>query len=327
MLPLVLGFLLGAVTAAPLPAATTQPLRLAGQVFGAQAEIEVRDLPKEAAQQAIEAAFQEMAEIERLLSPDVPAGGLTLLNAAAGQGPRPVDPRLLAALTRAFDFCSWSEGAYGPLGRDLNILWRLRSGGVPAPPAPERLGAASALTACARLRLDPQKGTAELAEGSGLDLWGFAEGFAVDGAVGILRGRGVKNALVTAGMVRRGLGSGPSGKGWPVQLPASLDGSTSRIFLRDRAFALASATEERPLPFVNQRTGQPASGAAAILTVTELAVDAQALAAALAILGPREGRLRLGSLRPQPSVLWMMGTGSGEPLIVGHHWSEVTRPH
>ncbi len=323
MLPLVLGLLFGAVTAAP---SVTQPLRLAGQVFGAQAEIEVRDLPKEAARTAIEAAFQEMAEVERLLAPDVPAGGLTLLNAAAGQGPRPVEPRLLAALTRALDFCLWSEGAYGPLGRDLNALWRLRSGGVPAPPAPERLGAASALTACARLRLDPQKGTAELAEGSGLDLWGFAEGFAVDRAVEILRGQGVKNALVTAGMVRRGLGPGPSGKGWPVQLPASLDGSTDRIFLRDRAFALASGAE-RPLLFVNQRTGQPASGVTSILTLTELAVDAQALAVTLAILGPREGRLRLGSLRPQPSVLWMMGTGSGEPLIVGHHWSEVTRPH
>jgi thiamine biosynthesis lipoprotein len=322
MLLLMLGLLLGAVTAAS-PA--SPPLRLAGQVFGAQVEVEVRDLPKEAARAAIEAAFQEMAEVERLLAPDVPAGGLTLLNAAAGQGPRPVEPRLLAALTRALDFCLWSEGAYGPLGRDLNIVWGLRSGGAATPPAPERLGPASALTACARLRLDPKKGTAELAEGSGLDLWGFAEGFAVDRAVEILRGRGVKNALVTAGMVRRGLGPGPSGKGWPVQLPVSLDGATNRIFLRDRAFALASSTE-RPLPFVNQRTGQLASGAAAILTVTELGVDAQALAAALAILGPREGRLRLGSLRPQPSVLWMMGTGSGEPLIVGHHWSEVTSP-
>lgn len=325
MLSLVLGLLLGAAPAA-LPASPTQPLRLAGQIFGSQVEVEVRDLPKAVAQAAIEAAFQEMAEVERLLAPDVPAGGLTLLNAAAGQGPRPVEPRLLAALTRALDFCLWSEGAYGPLGRDLNIVWGLRSGGAATPPAPERLGPASALTACGRLRLDPQKGTAELAEGSGLDLWGFAEGFAVDRAVEVLRGRGVKNALVVAGMVRRGLGLGPSGKGWPVQLPASgSDGSADRIFLLDRAFALASATE-RPLPFVNQRTGQPASGAAAIMTVTELAVDAQALAAALAILGPREGRLRLGSLRPQPSVLWMIGTGSGEPLIVGHHWSEVTRP-
>ncbi len=90
MLPLVLGLLLGAATAAPLPVATNQPLRLAGQVFGAQAEIEVRDLPQKVAQEAIEAAFQEMAEVERLLAPDVPAGGLTLLNAVAGQGPRPL---------------------------------------------------------------------------------------------------------------------------------------------------------------------------------------------------------------------------------------------
>jgi hypothetical protein len=77
------------------------------------------------------------------------------------------------------------------------------------------------------------------------------------------------------------------------------------------------------LPYLHQRTGLPAQGVAGVAAVTELAVDAQALAIAMAVTGPREGELRLGSLRPNPSVLWFLGSGSGAPLQVDHRWGEV----
>jgi len=60
-----------------------------------------------------------------------------------------------------------------------------------------------------------------------------------------------------------------------------------------------------------------------VAAVTDLAVDAQALAIAMALTGPREGQLRLGSLRPHPSVLWFLGNGSGAPLQVDHRWGEI----
>jgi hypothetical protein len=59
--------------------------------------------------------------------------------------------------------------------------------------------------------------------------------------------------------------------------------------------------------------------------VSELAIDAQGLAVTLLIAGPREGQLRLGSLRPRPSVLWLLGSGTGMPLQVGYRWSEINR--
>jgi thiamine biosynthesis lipoprotein len=308
MLPLLLALLLGT----PPPAA---PVRLAAQAFGRTVEIEVRDLPQDAAREAIQKAFAEVAEIERLT-------GLTALNAAAGKGLQPVDPRLLAVLAVARDFCFWSEGAHGPLGRDLYSLWEPQAP-VPDPPSPERLEQALGLTACERLTLDPKKGTAALEEGGGLELRGFAEGFAVDRAAEVLRQGGAANVFVVIGPVQRGAGPGPGGKGWPVVLPQvpGQEELTGRVYLRDQSLAIAAESDR----YVNQRTGRPAQGVLTIISVTDLAVDAQGLAAALLIAGPREGQLRLGSLRPRPSVLWFMGSGTGEPLLVDYRWSAVSR--
>ena len=127
MLPLLLALLAGA-QAPPAPV----PVRQSMEAFGRPAEIEVRGLPPEEAHGAIQKALAEIAEIERLT-----AGGLAALNATAGKGPHTIDPRLLAALTRARSFCEWSEGAHGPLGRDLYALWGLRSP-VDEPPSPEQ---------------------------------------------------------------------------------------------------------------------------------------------------------------------------------------------
>jgi thiamine biosynthesis lipoprotein len=312
-------------------------LRLATDAFGTRAEIEVRGLPGDRARQAIDAAFAAVAEVERLLAPSSPpgppAGGLGALNAAAGRGPQPVAPGLFTLLQRAQSFCVWSEGAHGPLGRELYDLWGARAP-VSAPPAIERLGQAVEHAACSRLTLDPAAGTATLAQGTGLELRGFAEGYATDRAVDALRQKGATNGFVQIGAVRRGFGPGPDGKGWAVMLPPfpDLDEPIGRVFLRNQALAVA-ATAENPLrvggepfaPFINLRTGQPAEGVVGTIAVTDLALDAQALSVTLAITGPREGRLRLGSLHPQPSVLWLLGSGTGAPLLVDHHWSALAR--
>jgi FAD:protein FMN transferase len=305
-----------------------RPVRVAATAFGGPAEIEVRDLPRETARTAIQSALDEIAEIERLTRPEA-------LNAGAGQGPRTLDPRLMPLLVRAQEFCFWSEGAHGPQGRELYEAWGLRGGQAGAPPQSpdtERLEHATVAARCDTLRLNPSKGTTELATGARLDLGGFVEGHAVDRAVEVLREKGVSNAFVQVGAVQRAIGGGADGRGWKVLLPhyPGMDRAASLFLLRDRAAAVLSI-EDNPmkiseqvfLPYLNQRTGFPAQGVAGVAAVTDLAVDAQALAIAMALTGPREGQLRLGSLRPNPSVLWFLGNGSGAPLQVDYRWGEI----
>lgn len=309
-----------------------RPVRIAATAFGRPAEIEVRDLPREAARAAIQAALDEVSAVERLTGTDA-AGGIGALNAAAGQGPQAVDPNLMPLLVRAQEFCFWSEGAHGPLGRDLYEVWGLRADRAQTgTPDPERVEKAAAAAGCDGLRLSPSKGTAEIATGGRLDLGGFAEGHAVDRAVEVLRQRGVGNGFVQIGTVQRAFGKGADGRGWKVVLPQfpGMDQPAGRFLLKDRAAAILSI-EENPLrfadqavlPYLHQRRGIPTQGVVGMATVTDLAVDAQALAIAMGLTGPREGQLRLGSLRPNPSVLWFLGRGSGAPLQVDHRWGEV----
>lgn len=339
LLLVILGVAAGAVAPAPrvqIQASSQEirPVRIAAVAFGHPVEVEVRDLPRDQARAAIETALAEVAELERLTRTATPdAGGLGALNAAAGTGPQPVNPKLMPLLVRAQEFCVWSEGAHGPLGGDLYSLWGLR--GAPAvagPPDPESLQEAAGVAQCDRLRLVVANNTAELGVGSRLDLRGFVEGYAVDQAVEALRKNGVTNGFVQLGTLQRGVGGGADGRGWKIVLPRfpGTDNPAGRFLLKDRSAAILSVLEDplrvadqALLPYINQRTGLPTPGMVGVATVTEMAVDAQALAIAMALTGPREGQLRMGSLRPSPSVLWFLGNGTGVPLQADHRWSDV----
>ena len=134
--------------------------------------------------------------------------------------------------------------------------------------------------------------------------------------------------------MRRGFGAGPGGRGWKVVLPLfeGLEQPLGEVWLRDQALAVASASHQALRiggdlypPYLNQRTGKPSSGVLAVIAGSELAVDAQALAATSMVLSPHEAQLRLGALRPQPAILWILGTGQGTPLLLEYRWSTVPK--
>lgn len=308
-----------------------EPVRLSAPAFGAQVDVEVRGLPKSEAEAAVAEALREVAAFETSTDPEGAGSAVAALNAKAGAGPQKVDLPLGDLLSRALDFCQWTEGAHGPLGRGLYRLWGLRS---PAAALPDdaALEPAATAAACPGLRYDAQKGTATLAAGAGIDLWGFAEGAAVDRAVEALKRHKAPTGFVQLAGIRRGFGPGPTGRGWRVLLPVfeGLDQPLGEVWLRDQSLAVAAANQrslriggETYPPYVNQRNGKPSTGVLAAITGTELAVDALALAATAMVLSPHEMQLRLGSLRPEPSILWVLGSGQGAPLLLEYRWSNV----
>jgi thiamine biosynthesis lipoprotein len=190
------------------------------------------------------------------------------------------------------------------------------------------------LAACNRLVLDEDKNEALLASNSRLDLWGFDRGAAVDRAAAVLEERGADNYMIQVGEVVRAAGPGPRGEGWRISLghlPA-LSGYGDEVVLKNQSLAVAHKSlnplrigGEVKAPYLDQRNGQPATGVVAVVTVTEEATDAQALAVSLFIAGSRAGQMLLGQLRPLPSVRWYLGSGEHTPLITDYHWSAVDR--
>lgn len=299
------------------------------RALGADVEIEVRGLPEAAASSALASALAAVRAAEAAVA-------RTALDAGPG-----ADRDLRDVLRRAADFCIWSEGAVSPLGRALYDLWGVRrpAAGIPQPPA---LGGAlsrpldcAAFRSALEPRAKPQRGRPSLEDfASHLDLWGFERGFAVDRGVAALRAAGATNGRVRIATVTRAFGSGPAGSGWPVVF-APFAGQTRPIapaMLRDRALAVAGRDEgalriggEWVPPYFDQRTGRPGEGKVAVLVSTDVAVDAEGLAMALFAMPTREGEFRAGTLRPRPSLLWLLGAGDGEPLTLESLWS-VLRP-
>lgn len=310
----------GATAAAPAPTTVTVEDRAFGRLLHLEAK----------AGRGVDAALRQAVVVvhEAEAASDPNNGALATLNAGAGDGPQKPGAELLATLVRALSFCRWSDGTQGPLGGQLYALWGLR---VPrtAVPGPEALQQATAAAACDRLAVDEAKGTVTLAAEARLDLWGFAAGAALDRAVEALAALGVRDASLTLGPIQRAVGQGPSGEGWPLRVPVPpvLSGFTAGLRLRGQAFALASAADgalraggESRAPYLDQRGGRPATGVVATVAITELAMDAQALAATLFATGTRRGSQLLGQLRPPPAALWVLGDGTGEPLVSDYHW-------
>lgn len=318
----------GGSAAAQSPAApriqAPEALQISGPAFGERLEMELLGLPRAEAEKALNGAWDAVARGERAL-----AG----LPSSLRTGRATLAPDTFALLARASSFCSWSDGACGPSGGAVYRLWAESAAGGSLP-TPDELEEAAATTRCARLTLVPETRQVELSDGSEVDLRGFALGWAVDLAVRSLVEAGATNLRVTLGPVTRALGGGPAGSGWPVALPtlSASGNTTSRVLLRDQALAVAeparsalSIAGERILPAFDLRSGRPATGVSSVVAVTALAADAEPLALAMSVLGANGGQLRLGSLRPKPSVLWLLGEGD-TAVVASSNWSAVRKP-
>lgn len=314
--------LLGLVLAAAAPSGPLPPLRVSGELAGEPVELEIRDLARIDAEAALDAAWAALATAER----EVEAW-----TEQSARQPLILAPEPYRLFRRMADFCSWSDGAVSALGGAVSRLWE--GDAVAALPVLAAIDGAVATTTCDRMRLDDAARRVEVAVGTVLDLRRFVRGWAVDRAVEAARARGATNLRIRFGPIRRAVGGGADGRGWEERLPA-IAGSTTglgTIRLLDRALVVADATErpiriagERFSRYLDLRTGRPSTGVVAAVVATELAIDAEPLAAAMVVLGAHGGQLRLGSLRPRPAVLWLLGSiEGGEPVVTTYHWSSL----
>ncbi|HVA51207.1 MAG TPA: FAD:protein FMN transferase, partial [Pirellulales bacterium] len=199
-------------------------------LMGAAVKITLYAPQERSANLAAEAAFDRIAELDRILSDYKPDSELSKLSDTAGKGRAvPLGTDLWTVLERSQQLAERSGGAFDATVGPYVRLWR-RARRNKEFPAAERLAEARAVVGYQKLKLDPSRHTAQLlAPGMRLDLGGIAAGYAVDQAMAVLRRHGIHRALIDASGDILAAGPPPGQEGWKIGIaPLDAAGPPSR---------------------------------------------------------------------------------------------------
>ncbi len=294
---------------AAAPAEETGPtVARARFLMGARLSIEI---PGPAPNEAFEAAFDEVARLEAVMSNWSEASEVSRLNRSASDSPFACSADLFRAVSEAILWAERTGGAFDPtvepLVRELGL--RGPEGRLPDVPGArsERAGPAGALPgrgAAApigwhHVRLSENDRTVLFdAPGVGLDLGGIGKGIALDAAAATLARFGVTAALLDFGGQILAIGSPPDREGWEVGIadPVDRDRLVELVQVRNASLA-TSGNSERAVVGPSGPVGHildPSRRAPARFggTVTVRAADAtsaDALSTALFVMGPELG--------------------------------------
>jgi thiamine biosynthesis lipoprotein len=281
----------------PLSSAQDVPLfRQSRILMGTSVEITVSQVGREKAEEAMEAAFQEVERINVLMSHYRKDSEVSQISRHAGEKEIRVSPETLEVIERAVYFSRISGGAFditiGPVFR----LWNFREGKIPDQ---EKLREQLKRVDYRRIQVDRSRSTVYLDDSRmELDLGAIAKGYAVDRACEVLRKRGVENFLVNAGGDLRVGGMKEKALPWTIgiQHPRLSSDFIAKIQAQNAGIATSGDYDkfflkegERYHHILVPSTGLPARECQSVTILAPTAMDADALATTVFVLGPEKG--------------------------------------
>ena len=270
--------------------------RQSRMIMGTSVEITVSQTASRRAEEAMASAFREVERIDWLMSHYRQGSEVSQITRDAGERETPVSPETLEVIERALYFSRLSGGAFditiGPVFR----LWNFREGKIPDKKSlQENLKKVD----YRKIKVDRAKSSVYLeSRGMELDLGAIAKGYAVDRASAVLRKEGVENFLVAAGGDLMVSGAKGNGVPWTIgiqhpRLPAELIAK-----LRPARAAVSTSGDykkfffqggERYHHILTPSTGLPARECQSVTIMAPSAMDADALATSIFVLGPKKG--------------------------------------
>jgi len=200
-------------------------------------------------------------------------------------------PDFAHVMTRGLAIAEITGGAFDPTIGTLVDAWGFGPVPVACPPSTPEIETARVTSGWSRLSFAATGAHLRQPGGIALDLSGIAKGHAVDAVADLLHDAGIANALVEIGGELVGRGIKPDGDPWWVDLesPPDLTLPPLRIALHGQAVA-TSGNYRRGAHTLDPRTGRPIdTGVISASVIHETALDADAWATALNVLGPLQG--------------------------------------
>ena len=250
----------------------------------------------------IEDAFAEVARIEGLMSTYIEGSEISEINRAAAEGPVAADDELISLILRSLDISMLTRGAfditYDSVGQYYNFRERQRPDAATIQQELQRIN-------YRLVDVDRHAGTVQfLAPGVRINLGGIAKGYAVERAVSLLRSRGIRHGIVTAGGDTRLLGD-RLGQPFMVGIrdPRIDDEVALTIPLEDEAISTSGDYEryfeeggQRYHHIIEPATGLPAGGVRSATIVGPDAVLTDALSTSVFVMGVDQGLTLISTL-------------------------------
>jgi len=274
-------------------------------VMGTLARVVVIAENSGTARKYIESAFEELQKIEALMSVHTEDSEISRVNREAGDRAVAVSGVTFEVLQKAMEVSRLSEGAFDITVGPLVELWR-SAGERNSMPTGKELAEARSKIGYEKVILDEQNRTARFAvDGMRLDLGGIAKGYGIDKAVEAMRKAGAIGGMVDVGGDIRCFGPpSQSKKAWRIALQdpaqaAKYPGTSKPLLVlnvNDKAVATSGDYQRFAIidgkkysHIMNGRKGTSAEGLSSVTIIAQTAVNADALATAVSVMGAEKG--------------------------------------
>lgn len=237
---------------------------------------------------AVAQAFEEVRNLDDLLSDYKPESAWSQINRSAAERPVKVPQELFRLLKDCVTYSRESDGAFDITVGPLMRVWGFYKGTGHLPKKNE-VAAAEAVVGWRSLDLDPASSTVRfLKRGMSIDPGGIGKGYAVDRMIAVLRDNGIHSGLVSAsGSSIYAMGTPPNQDGWHVEIKDPRDTAkvAAEVVLKDESMSTSGSYEKffradgRVYSHImDPRTGYPAPGMLSVSVIAPRTIDSEAWA-------------------------------------------------
>jgi thiamine biosynthesis lipoprotein len=279
-------------------------------VMGTVFDVVVYDSSQAHAEQAMEAALEEIVRLDWVMSDYKPDSELSKLNRSAHNQPQTVSPDLYRVIAESLPYSKLSGGKFDVTIAPLADRWKAVSRGEP-PPSPAERQALRECVGYEKVQMIPPDKIEFHSPCLRIDLGSIGKGYAVDRAAEVLRARGIKNALIDAGgSTFYGMGAPPGSAGWLVHLRDPSQKIDPQVLLCENS---ASTSEQTPKSLlgndvaghiIDPADGTPLKTRYALSVVTKTGTASDALSTTLLLVGPEKGKAIVAGVK-DTAAIWV----------------------
>jgi len=273
-------------------------------VMGTFARVVVIAKDLDTVEKCIESALTQIEKVDESMSDYKIDSEISRVNRDGFTRAVNVSQSTYMVLQKSIEFSKQTDGAFditvGPLvelfrkAKDSQVL-----------PTHEEIDNAKSKVGYEKLKLDDENWTVQFTvEGMKLDLGGIAKGYAVDKAVEVMQKRGAIGGMVDLGGDIRCFGAPFKGRDhWVIGLQnpkANIDSTENKVLLKLKITSGAVATSgdyrqfieidgKRHSHILDRETGTSTLGFSSVTIIADKAIDADALATAVSVMGVEKG--------------------------------------